>query len=489
GYRIELGEIERCIARHPDVEQSVVVAVGNSQHRRLVAFAKLHDRHQAQALQAKEAEAAALAQGIIVNPAQRLAFKLKEPHIRALDGLGIALTAPADSTRYIKRRSYRHFSAQKTTLAQLGQLLSGLGQMRLPGLPFAKYAYASAGGLYPVQTYVYLHPDKIEEGVSGIYYFDPRQSCLMPVAPEVELNSGFHAGPNQSIADRAAFTLFMVADMAVISPFYGQEAAWHFSVMEAGTLCHLLEEDAPRYGLGLCQLGMADFSAVASHFQLSPHHRYVHCTVGGVIGQEAASAAALLRDFSTYEKPKETAAPLDMQSYKDAMLRGLRQQLPDYMVPSDLMLATDFPLTANGKLDRQQLQLQGEQIAHQRDGVGPIQVDSALQQRLVALWQEVLGVSHVSAEDDFFSLGGSSIELVRIQQALEAIIGQEIPIVDLFRLPTIADVARYLDEQLHNLPAAHDIVLAQAEVSQVSAARENLALRRKRAQQGEKGDE
>ncbi|HHU8812712.1 TPA: SagB/ThcOx family dehydrogenase, partial [Escherichia coli] len=211
---------ERCIARHPDVEQSVVVAVGNSQHRRLVAFAKLHDRHQAQALQAKEAEAAALAQGIIVNPAQRLAFKLKEPHIRALDGLGIALTAPADSTRYIKRRSYRHFSAQKTTLAQLGQLLSGLGQMRLPGLPFAKYAYASAGGLYPVQTYVYLHPDKIEEGVSGIYYFDPRQSCLMPVAPEVELNSGFHAGPNQSIADRAAFTLFMVADMAVISPFY-----------------------------------------------------------------------------------------------------------------------------------------------------------------------------------------------------------------------------------------------------------------------------
>lgn len=102
----------------------------------------------------------------------------------------------------------------------------------------------------------------------------------MPVAPEVELNSGFHAGPNQSIADRAAFTLFMVADMAVISPFYGQEAVWHFSVMEAGTLCHLLEEDAPRYGLGLCQLGMADFSVVASHFQLSPHHRYVHCTVG-----------------------------------------------------------------------------------------------------------------------------------------------------------------------------------------------------------------
>ncbi len=170
------------------------------------------------------------------------------------------------------------------------------------------------------------------------------------------------------------------------------------------------------------------------------------------------------------------------------MLRGLRQQLPDYMVPSDLMLATDFPLTANGKLDRQNYSCRANKLP--TSVTAWVQsVDSALQQRLVALWQEVLGVSHVSAEDDFFSLGGSSIELVRIQQALEAIIGQEIPIVDLFRLPTIADVARYLDEQLHNLPAAHDIVLAQAEVSQVSAARENLALRRKRAQQGEKGDE
>lgn len=126
------GEIERCIARHPDVEQSVVVAVGNSQHRRLVAFAKLHDRHRAQALQAKEAEAAALAQGIIVNPAQRLAFKLKEPHIRALDGLGIALTAPADSTRYIKRRSYRHFSAQKPRWHSWGNCCRAWGRCVYP---------------------------------------------------------------------------------------------------------------------------------------------------------------------------------------------------------------------------------------------------------------------------------------------------------------------------------------------------------------------
>ena len=140
-----------------------------------------------------------------------------------------------------------------------------------------------------------------------------------------------------------------------------------------------------------------------------------------------------------------------MQSYKDAMLRGLRQQLPDYMVPSDLMLATDFPLTANGKLNRQKLQLQGEQIAHQRDGVGPIGGQCVTTAAGGALAGGTRREPRVGRRR-FLLAGGSSIELVRIQQALEAIIGREIPIVDLFRLPTIADVARYPDEQLHNLP-------------------------------------
>lgn len=152
----------------------------------------------------------------------------------------------------------------------------------------------------------------------------------------------------------------------------------------------------PTWDGRLFRCGIA-FSIVATS-SLCPLHR------GGAIGQEAASAAALLRDFSTYEKPKETAAPLDMQSYKDAMLRGLRQQLPDYMVPSDLMLATDFPLTANGKLNRQNYSCRANKLP--TSVTAWVQsVDSALQQRLVALWQEVLGVSHVSAEDDFFSLG------------------------------------------------------------------------------------
>lgn len=485
GFRVELGEIERCIENHQDIEQSVVVAVGNRENRRLIAFAKLYDREKAQALHEKEAQEQAAAQGIITNPAERLAFKLKESHIRKVNGSALKLPAPTDTETYIRRRSYRNFIQQKITLNQLGLLLNKLVQVRLPGLPFAKYSYASAGGLYPVQTYVYLHPNKIEEGVSGIYYLNPREGSLMPIAPNVILNQEFHAGPNRSIADRAAFSIFFIADMAAIQPLYGEEAGWHFAVMEAGTLCQLLEDNAPEHGLGLCQLGMADFAKVAEHFQLSPTHRYIHCTVGGVAGEEAFTQAALLKDFSTYEKSTESKAhaPIDIQAFKDVIMNGLKQQLPDYMLPTNLVLAADFPLTANGKLDRKTLLQQAERLARQVAPKRQNQEVTELQKRLLALWQEVLGVNQITVEDDFFSMGGSSIELVRIQQALEQMTGQEIPIVDLFRLPNVIEVSRYI-ESLQDDSFTNEKETNNEQSPDISSARGNLALRRKRQTEG-----
>lgn len=307
----------------------------------------------------------------------------------------------------------------------------------------------------------------------------------MPIAANVTLNQDFHAGPNRSIADRAAFSIFMIADMAAIQPLYGEDAGWHFSIMEAGTLCQLLEDNAPEQGLGLCQLGMADFAKVAEHFQLSPTHRYIHCTVGGLAGDDAFTQEALLKDFSTYEKSTDSKAhaPIDIKAFKDVIMNGIKQQLPDYMLPTNLVLAADFPLTANGKLDRKSLLQQAEQLAYRTVTKKQHHEVTELQKRLLALWQEVLGVNQLTVEDDFFSMGGSSIELVRIQQALEQMTGQEIPIVDLFRLPNVIEVSRYI-ESLQNDTAISAQDEHKEQSPDMSAARGNLALRRKRQTEG-----
>ncbi|WP_294843779.1 non-ribosomal peptide synthetase [uncultured Gilliamella sp.] len=480
GFRVELGEVERCIENHQDIEQCVVVAVGNRENRRLIAFAKLYDHEKAQALHEKEIQEQATEQGIIVNPAERLAFKLKELHIRKNTATAINLAMPTQTDTYIHRRSYRNFIQQKLPLAQLGLLLNQLVQIRVAGLPFAKYTYASAGGLYPVQTYVYLHPNKIEEGVFGIYYLNPREGSLIPIAPNVELNNDFHAGPNRTIADRAAFSLFMITDMAAIQPLYGEDAGWHFSIMEAGTLCQLLENEAPVHGLGLCQLGMADFLKVAHYFKLSPTHRYIHCTVGGLVGEDAFTESALLKDFSTYEKSSDSKASssVDVQNFKDVIMKSLKQQLPEYMLPTDLKLATHFPLTANGKLDRKILQQQGETIAYNVTPIVKTQETTNLQKQLLALWKDVLKVTNLTVEDDFFSMGGSSIELVRIQQALEKMTEQEIPIVTLFRLKNIIELSSYI-ESLKNEQPIPDSEGMSTQSTDIATTRNNLVLRRK----------
>ncbi len=161
-----------------------------------------------------------MAQGTLVNPAQRLAFKLKEPHIRALDGLGIALTAPAIA-HVTSNAAAIVISARKTTLAQLA-IAVGLGADAFHPVYLLQVCLCVRRGYTRCKTLRTCIQTRSKK--RSIRYFTTStrdRAVFMPVAPEVELNSGFHAGPNQSIADRAAFTLFM-ADMAVISPFYGQ---------------------------------------------------------------------------------------------------------------------------------------------------------------------------------------------------------------------------------------------------------------------------
>lgn len=80
----------------------------------------------------------------------------------------------------------------------------------------------------------------------------------------------------------------------------------------------------------------------------------------------------------------------------------LRVMLPDYMVPAHLVVLDALPLTPNGKLDRKALPELDMMTAY----VAP---RNAIEEKLVAIWQEVLGLERVGITDNFFALGGDSI--------------------------------------------------------------------------------
>jgi len=113
--------------------------------------------------------------------------------------------------------------------------------------------------------------------------------------------------------------------------------------------------------------------------------------------------------------------------------------LPDFMVPSALMVLDRLPLTVSRKVDRGALP-----VPVYRSGVGYRAPRTAAEEVLCALFAEVLGVDRVGVDQSFFELGGHSLSALRLIARIRSALGVEAGIADLFHAPTAAGLARSL---------------------------------------------
>ncbi|MEH2404597.1 MAG: amino acid adenylation domain-containing protein [Nostoc sp.] len=123
--------------------------------------------------------------------------------------------------------------------------------------------------------------------------------------------------------------------------------------------------------------------------------------------------------------------------------RFLKQQLPDFMVPTIFMALEAMPLTPNGKVDRKALpEPDASRPELEANYVAP---RTLIEQQITDIWMQVLNVKRVGIYDNFFELGGYSligIQVVsRVRQALQV----EILMSNLFELPTVADLAERVE--------------------------------------------
>ncbi|MFF3741132.1 amino acid adenylation domain-containing protein [Streptomyces sp. NPDC002566] len=124
-------------------------------------------------------------------------------------------------------------------------------------------------------------------------------------------------------------------------------------------------------------------------------------------------------------------------------LRGhLRGLLPDYMVPTAWSVLPELPRLANGKPDLRSLP-EAVPPGATEEYVAP---SGATEEALAQIWAEVLQVPRVGARDDFFELGGHSLLATVITHRIREQFGAEIAIRSLFEAPTVADLARRLEE-------------------------------------------
>jgi amino acid adenylation domain-containing protein len=116
----------------------------------------------------------------------------------------------------------------------------------------------------------------------------------------------------------------------------------------------------------------------------------------------------------------------------------LRTSLPEHMLPATITMLDEFPVTANGKIDRDALP--DPQISTSADAPA-----TAAERRLCALFAEVLGVAAVGVHDDFFACGGHSIAAVRLVSRIRAQFDVDLPVQHVFEHPTPAGIAARLE--------------------------------------------
>ncbi|MGB7604620.1 MAG: amino acid adenylation domain-containing protein, partial [Lutisporaceae bacterium] len=119
----------------------------------------------------------------------------------------------------------------------------------------------------------------------------------------------------------------------------------------------------------------------------------------------------------------------------------LLKELPEYMIPTYFIQLDKLPLTANGKIDRKALPEPDGSITTGTEYVAP---SNETEEKLVSIWQEVLGIQKVGINDNFFELGGHSLKAINIAAKINRELNVSVPLAEMFKTPTIKGLASYV---------------------------------------------
>lgn len=399
----------------------------------------------------------------VLDPLQRLEYKLSAPGIRRFEAgvtrvklVGPELTG-VRKLAYAIRRSYRQFNSGLLPLEAFSAMMAQLstGQYErwiMPGVG----RNSSDTDRYPVQIYATVRPDRIEGISGGTYYYHPEEHSLAKLSDHYEYDLQFHSATNRDIMNSGAFALFFVGEPEGIEVSHGNNAGDR-ALLEAGVISQLLEMRAPEYGIGLCQLGNVNFDAIRNELGMKKDLFYLHCVAGGGIAASQMTFESLYEDneevryladklpqadSDIFSQPEKSADGINQDTSR--FIRYLQTKLPEYMIPSAVVILEEIPLSSNGKVDRQALP---DPVAEQGHTTGGAVLPQTEMEHLVSgVIKELLEVEQISAEASFFHLGLTSLHMVRAHVKLEQLLDRKISISDLFEYPSIRLLSRHLSQ-------------------------------------------
>ncbi|MCB0214689.1 MAG: AMP-binding protein, partial [Anaerolineae bacterium] len=181
---------------------------------------------------------------------------------------------------------------------------------------------------------------------------------------------------------------------------------------------------------------------------LSRHPRVENCVVlarEDTPGDKRLVAYVVARPTIAGEdasvEAENQALALELRQY-------LKQQLPDYMIPSAFVRLNSLPLTPNGKIDHKVLPTPEWQAT-----TAYVAPQTATQESLIQIWTEVLHVEQMGIDDDFFELGGHSLLATQLVTHIRDELHVSVPLRDLFVWPTVAGLAKRIETLRTDVPA------------------------------------
>ena len=156
-----------------------------------------------------------------------------------------------------------------------------------------------------------------------------------------------------------------------------------------------------------------------------------------VIANESYNNEKYLCAYVVSNKPIEE---LNLKAY-------LSNNLPEYMIPTFLTALEKLPMTPNGKLSIKELP-----VPNMENNLIKFEAPSnEVEEILVGIWSEVLEAEKIGINDNFFELGGHSLKAMLLISKIHKELNKEVPLVELFKSPTIKGISEYLQDAKENI--------------------------------------
>lgn len=204
---------------------------------------------------------------------------------------------------------------------------------------------------------------------------------------------------------------------------------------KTGDLCRQLPDDTIEY------VGRIDEQVKIRGFRIEPGEIEKYLATHPAIAQ----VVVLIREEHLSEK-RLIAYYILKQTKKPPTTSQLRQyllnHLPQHMIPSAFVRIDSLPLTANGKLDRNELPI--PRFTNSQHYLAP---RTDLEKKLAIIWSDELNIKPIGLKDDFFELGGHSLSAARIISKINNTLGKNVPLHDFYQAPTIAKLVANIQRE------------------------------------------